>query len=326
MGTKKSQIAILITLLVIVFLILITTILYLLYLNIPRAPVDLNIDVQKIPGEMQIPSKSETMVNQFYPNMKFNHNTIIYKIDPNCNEKQKARMLKAFDIVSAKISLITFQENLEEPDIEVSCTENQEEDIKENHFIAGEGGAKEIIKTGRFNVITQGTIYLYNNLETKSIDCEYPNVEIHELMHVFGFDHSEDKNSLMFPLLNSCDQELDQSIIIQLNELYSKENLPDLYFQNVSATKKGRYLDFKLTIKNSGLVNTNNATLTILDDGEKIEEKDLGEIKFGAGISLETTNLKLARLNPKKIEFIIDKEDKIKEIDEGNNVAGVELG
>jgi len=313
------------TLLIILFLLIIATVLYLLYLNIPRDPVDLNINVQKIPENIQTPQISNSVVNQFYPNMKFNHKTILYSIDINCDEEQISRMTQAFNIISTRIPQLMFQSSTENIDIEISCTENPEEDIREDHFIAGEGGAKEIIRTGRFNIISQGSIYLYDNSDVRTIECKYPNVEIHELMHVFGFDHSDDKNSIMFPLLDSCDQILDPSIINQLTNFYSEENLPDLYFQNVSATKKGRYLDFDITIKNSGSIDANNSFLTILDDGKEIEEKNLGEIKFGAGISLQTTNLKLAHLNPKKIEFLIDIDDKIREIDENNNDAIIKL-
>ena len=80
--------------------------------------------------------------------------------------------------------------------------------------------------------------------KVKSKDCSYPNVELHELLHVLGFDHSENKKSIMYQLIESCDQILDQSIINQLKLLYAEENLPDLYFDKINVIKKGRYLPF----------------------------------------------------------------------------------
>lgn len=260
--------------------------------------------------------------------MKFNHNNISYRIDPYCNTKRKEKIKKAFQEITNQAPIITFKESFSKADIEVSCSKAPEsEPTDEKHLIAGEGGAKEIIQTKRNYIITKGVVYLYDNNDNKmkTTECEYPNIELHELMHVFGFDHSENKNSLMYPILESCDQIIDQSIINQLKKLYSQKNLADIYFENISATKKGRYLDYNFTIKNSGSIDSENVTLTILDNNKVIEEKDLGKLKFGAGITITTTNLKLAHLNPDEIKFIIDKDNKIEELDEDNNLARVEF-
>jgi hypothetical protein len=168
-------------------------------------------------------------------------------------------------------------------------------------------------------------ILLYENPKVKSKDCTYPNVELHELLHVLGFDHSENKKSIMYPLIESCDQILDQSIINQLKLLYAEENLPDLYFDKINVIKRGRYLDFNLTVKNSGSINSGEVFLTILDEDSIIEQRNLGTFDLGAGITLATTNLKLKNLNPTQIDFILDKENKIREIDENNNIANIKL-
>ena len=52
---------------------------------------------------------------------------------------------------------------------------------------------------------------------------------------------------------------------------------------------------------------------------------DLGDINYGAGISLEISGLKLARKNPEEIMFAIDKKNAIKEIDEKNNIKKKKL-
>ena len=89
---------------------------------------------------------------------------------------------------------------------------------------------REIVQTGRYNVITNGTVLLYK--ETNAQNCDWANVELHELIHVFGFGHSNNSNSLMYPYLENCNQKLDDSIIKELTRLYSEENLADLYFDN----------------------------------------------------------------------------------------------
>ena len=296
---------------------------YFLYLNIPREAQQLNVEIQNPPIE-NIPLMD---VKQFYPNMKFNHNEITYLVNGRCNEQKKERMNLAFDEISYNLPLISFKETFENPDIKITCGNSAEpgKAIDGKHFIAGEGGAKEIIKTERYSIITNGEILLYENPDIESIKCDYPNVEIHEVMHVFGFDHINDKRSIMYPLIESCEQKLDSSIIKTLNKIYSQPNLPDLYFEHLKIVKKGRYLDFNLTMKNSGSIDSEDFTLTILDDNTIISERDFTGFKYGEGINFYATNLKLKHLNPKEIKFVIDKNNQIKEIDENNNEAKVDL-
>ncbi|MFH1358252.1 MAG: matrixin family metalloprotease [archaeon] len=319
-GTAGKILSIIIVLILIVLILVLS---YFLYLNIPREPENLNVEIEK--PEYITDSSLSSEVKQFYPEMKFNHNKITYKIGTGCSDEKKQRMLKAFDILSEKVRYLTFEPSLNNPDIEISCNKKTKENIEDKHFIAGEGGAKEIIKTNRYNIITNGVIYLYDDPDFKTIDCEYPNVEMHELMHVFGFDHTSDKESLMFPLLDSCDQTLDYTIISKLISLYAQPNLPDLYFEDIKVVKKGRYLDFNLTIRNSGLIDAEETNIVILEDLKKIDQREINSLNFGAGISLQTTNLKLNSLNPKEIRFIIDMENKIIEIDKNNNIAKIKL-
>ncbi len=327
MKSKKSQALpkILNFLLIIILLVLIAFASYFLYLNIPRSAEQLDVSIQ----ETQIPEQPLNIeINQFYPNMKFNHNQISYTINQDCETKKKLKMLEAFDELTRRATIITFYPTTTNPDIEISCTRESKPTIEgeeKEHFIAGEGGAKEIIQTERFNIITDGVILLYENSEIRTIECDYPNVELHELMHVFGFDHINNKKSLMYPFIESCNQILDQVLVQQIKELYLQPNLADLYFKDIKAVKRGRYLDFNLTIKNSGAIDSGIFTLTVLDNDKIIEEKDLDPIKFGAGITLTTKNLRLTHLNPDQITFIIDQKNKIEEIDENNNIANIKL-
>jgi len=319
MKNKKGWIFNLILILLIILIIVSGA--YYLYLNIPGAPENLNFSVSAPP----IIAKNQTFaaISQFYPNMKFNHNSISYKMDSACTDEKRQRMISAFDDLALKVNFISFYEVISNPDIEISCSENKKESINEDYFIAGEGGAKEIIQTTRYSVITNGTVLLYK--ETNIQKCDWANVELHELIHVFGFGHSDNLNSLMYPYIENCDQKLDDSIIKELIRLYSEENLADLYFDNTSAVKKGRYLDFNLTIKNSGSINSEKTLFSVLEDGEVVEDFDLDQINYGAGIAVEIKNLKLISRNPKEIKFVIDRDNLIKEIDKENNIAVISL-
>ena len=315
-GDSRLLSKILLSLIFLVLFIILLYSSYLLYIHIPREPVNLNIDVAEIISS-NITEKgiTGTEAKQFYPNMKFNHNNISYFFHNSCDDRKKERLKKAFNEITRNVNLLSFVEVDKNPDIFVSCEKNSEENIQQEYFIAGEGGAREIIPTGRFNIINEGVIFLYDN----------PNKEIHELMHVFGFDHNNDKKSIMYPLLDSCDQQLDDSIVEELKKIYLIEDIPDLYFEDINAVKKGIYLDFKLTIKNSGSVPAENIKVVVLDEGEVIEVFNLDRVDYGGGILIETNNLKLKRLKPDNLEFVIDKENKIKEIDEKNNAAIINL-
>lgn len=313
---KKSRLdSVLGTTLTFLILIALAVIIYFIYLNFPFEAEGLDLDIENLP-ELEGIGES----GQFYPNMKFNHNSISYQIDTACSKEKKNRVVEALNELSNKVGLISFYSVSSNPDIEVSCSEYSKQAPEGDYFIAGEGGAREIIQTGRYNIITNGVILLHGNPH-EFYKCDWANIELHELIHVFGFDHSADKNSLMYPYLNSCDQKLDVSIINTLKDLYSEENLPDLYFKDINVIKRGRYLDFNLTIKNSGAIDAKDVSFDVLDDGQLVKTFGLGDLVFGAGMKVEIQNLKLIHRNPKEIQFVIDKDNLIKEIDEENNIA-----
>ncbi len=318
MKGKKGQI--LLTIILIVLLGTFLFLAYMLYQNLPGEPKSLIAAFEQ--PELETGNLSYE-VKQFYPNMKFNHNSISYKINSDCDSEKRARMIAAFNELEDKVSAISFYES-NNPDIEVSCSAEEGDSVGRDFFIAGEGGAKEIIQTKRYNVITNGVVLLYDN-PSNAIQCSWPNLELHELLHVFGFEHSSDENSLMYPYLESCSQKLDESIIQDLEELYSQENLADLYFAHVKAIKKGIYLDFNVTVRNSGVIDAEGVVLSVYDDKERIEDFDLRDISFGGGMNFQVFNIKLKNRNSDNIEIVIDPLNAIKELDEGNNVAKLEF-
>ena len=95
-----------------------------------------------------------------------------------------------------KVGIISFYSVADNPDIEISCSDTTRYSTEKDTIIPGEGGTKGSIQTGKYTVITSGIILLYG--DKRNIECDWPIVELHELLHAFGFDHSPDKNSLMF--------------------------------------------------------------------------------------------------------------------------------
>jgi hypothetical protein len=313
MGNKKGQIFLIFVLILLVAILIF--LLYTLYQYIPSEPQTYNAKIDSIKS---VTGNLSSEVGQFYPNMKFNHNEISYNIEEGCSQDKKARMIEAFKIVSDNVNEIKFYPTSKNPDINITCTTKIEGSLGKDFFIAGEGGAEQIVQTNRYNIINQGMVLLYGN-PYNSIECDWPNIELHELMHVFGFQHSQDEDSLMYPYLSSCNQKLDESIINSLKDLYSQENLPDLYFEEASGVKHGRYLDFNVTIKNSGTIDAQNVMLGVFDGQTKVDSFPLDNFNFGAGVTFSVSNVRLESRSSSVIKLTIDPDNKIEEIDKENN-------
>jgi hypothetical protein len=254
---------------------------------------------------------------QFYPDMRFNHLPITYSIDStSCSTKRQEDARAALEILSEK-TVLTFSERALDGDVNVKCSDENNETAA-GLFVAGEGGPTLVRPTGMFNVIEKGSVLLI-----RDSDCDTPNVAIHELLHVFGFDHSNNQSSIMYNITD-CNQEIPESIIDKINSLYSLNPLPDLYIFSVNATKKTIYLDFEVEVRNKGLVESESSNLTVESEGEVLQKFELGNIDFGAGKILQVKNVRIPR-DVGSFEFIVDIENKITELNEDNNNLVVEI-
>jgi hypothetical protein len=315
MKNRKGQI-----LLYFVLIILVMILVFLLYILWQYLPSESQTSEVFLPEVGFETGNLSYKVSQFYPNMKFNHNEISYNIEDACSEEKTGRMKEAFMLLQEQVGIISFYETDQEPDIRVMCSKEVESVTGRNFFVAGEGGAEQIIQTKKYNVITKGIVLLFDEPHN-AISCSWPNVELHELMHVFGFEHSEDRKSLMYPYLESCEQKLDEEIINDLKTLYSQPNLPDLYFENVRAVKHGKYLDFNATIKNAGVVDAENIVLSVHDDDKEGDRFPLEDIGFGAGVTFSVSNSQLTSRYSEVVELRLDDKNRIEELDEENNIA-----
>lgn len=253
---------------------------------------------------------SYTEKMQFYPNMRFSQLPITYGFDPECSQKRRENMKNAMALLEEKTPL-RFVINEEDPAIFIGCSERFREE--EGLFIAGHGGPKVIINSTLYSVILKGTIKLFSE------SCGY-NVELHEVLHVLGFDHSPNPGSIMYNV-SSCDQKLTEDIIEELQRLYAVPSLPDLYFQNVSSFKRGRYLNINFAVLNQGLIDASNIQVILYADKVKVDEFTIDEIEIGAGKIITAQNLRLPSNVISSLKLIIDEENRIEELDERNNVV-----
>jgi hypothetical protein len=247
----------------------------------------------------------------FYPNLRFNHKDITFFINEECSSQQKDKLIEAFLIITNYTEIIKFYPSSEEnADILIGCSKNSYE-AEESVFIAGEGGPTKIINSTYFPIIEKGKILLYNQKT-----CEKPITELHELIHVLGFEHVNNTKSIMYPYL-SCEQEVDSEIINMLKELYSIEPKAELYFLNASAVKFGKYVNFSVNVRNEGLISAQNIILKVISENIQLDSFDLREIEFGAGKTFEVSYLNV----PSKANSLIFKlETETPEFDKDNNI------
>lgn len=245
---------------------------------------------------------------QFYPNMRFKSNSISYSIEDDCSLKKQNDMRRAFEIVE-NLTLLEFYEVDSNEEITITCNETTR--FEGNMFIAGEGGPTKIFKAGNYNVILNGMVLLIRDSQ-----CERPNIAIHELFHVLGFVHSNNKNNIMYNF-TKCKQIISDDLVDSIEELYSYPSLPDLTFENVSAVMHKLYLDMEINVRNIGLMDSSETIIIIKGDGKVIKEVKLKELELGSGIVISLTNILVISRDLEQLELIIDYP--YSELDKTNN-------
>lgn len=245
---------------------------------------------------------------QFYENMRFPEKRISYMLESDCSLQKKTSMREAFDLLE-NLTILDFYESPLSPEIVVSCQEKRV--MRDGLFIAGEGGPTNITEGGKYNVILAGSILLIRDSE-----CQRPNVEIHELLHVLGFNHSENDNNIMYPI-SKCRQTIGDDIVNRINELYLEDSYSDLAFEDAKAAINGRNLDLNLSIRNDGLRDSEDATIKIIADGDTIKEINLDSLEIGYGVKITLTNLWLKKIKIEELTVSIDSSEP--ELSKDNN-------
>ncbi|MCX6746524.1 MAG: matrixin family metalloprotease [Candidatus Pacearchaeota archaeon] len=257
---------------------------------------------------------SENTSMQFYSNMRFPTNEISYKIS-DCPLPKENEMESAFNRIQ-ELTILNFYPVSDNEEISITCQNKNKIDAG-GLFIAGEGGPVNITVAGDLNVIKKGEILLI-----RESNCERPNIAIHELLHVLGFEHSDNSNNIMYSI-TECDQTISDDIIELINKLYSIPSNPDLVFEEVSAEMNGRFLDTTITVRNNGLVDSEYARIMIYADDKNVKEIDLEPLEVGEGKMITITHLWIPQISVNKLDFII--ETTFEEINKENNKMTLEI-
>jgi len=251
---------------------------------------------------------------QFYSNMRFPNPEISYKISDDCTLQKKRDMEQGLEIIANR-TLLDFYPVINNEEISINCESKNK--IEEGLFIAGEGGPTNITKTNNFNVILHGQILLI-----RDSSCQSPNIAIHELLHVLGFDHSLNKQNIMYNI-SSCGQTIGEDMIYFINEIYKIPSYPDLLFENASAIMRGKYLDVNLSIRNNGLKNSEETEIEIYANDNLIKSIDFDSLEIGYGRAISLSNIWVSQLNSNNLKFIISSD--FSELDKENNIAELKI-
>ena len=228
-------------------------------------------------------------------------------IDSSCSKSKVESIKKAMQIWEEVTNhLIKFELVEKDYQVLIKCSNLLEE--SEGYSAIGEA-KPTLIWTGHFHLIKNATITFLK----RRISCVKPIVELHELGHVLGLDHVNDSRNVMYPY-EKCDQTIPNYTIATLKKLYSIPSLPDLYISNFSLKVEGKLGEMEIEIGNKGLVESNETQIKVHFDG-KVERFKLKPLLPGNFQILRIKNLKLE----KEIKVVLDPENLIEELDEGNN-------
>lgn len=158
--------------------------------------------------------------------LHFNHLPITYNFEIvqtengyyKCPNTQKERVRKAFEMIKNETDdYLSFKE-VEKGDIQIFCYGRKisNSDYFGYTIIEGEGGYEAI-----GNEITSGILNFYDTLNPQNQRGNCLDLEIHEILHILGFGHIEDENSIMYYLSTyPCKYKIDEEIIEDLKRIY----------------------------------------------------------------------------------------------------------
>jgi len=250
---------------------------------------------------------------QFQENMRYPSREISYRIE-NCSLQKNNDFTNAIRILSNK-TIISFYEVESDEEIFVTCSDKIR--VEEGFFIAGEGGPTKAVRSGNYYVLLHGKVLLL-----KDSTCYNPNIAIHEILHTLGFEHSDNKKNIMYNF-SFCNQELSEDIIELINNLYRKESLSDLTFEEVSVNLSNKLLYLNFSIRNIGLSDSFPYTILISSNEKEIKNFSSSGLEIGAGTNFIFSNIQFKEKNPSNITFQIVYSSK--ELDKENNLLVLKM-
>ena len=198
---------------------IILLILFVIWISTPDNPSNsynfTSIDEDE--SDYQLSPLEEKSISNINPNAyywKYIPIHYYFSEDYPCEGSRKNNIKKSFNIIEEKTDkIVTFYEEESEYAIEIICYDEYEsEEVSAYGGIYNYEGDKEILS---------GFVELYKEDPINFEQCQnYPSIELHEILHAFGFNHIEDRKSIMSSV-EDCTR-LDPEIIDCLKHIYSK--------------------------------------------------------------------------------------------------------
>ena len=136
----------------------------------------------------------------------------------DCGSFQTYRILRAFDeITNATSGKVSFIESNDSVNINIICNKNFLPPSDPGLLQSGEAN---VFSNG--NVILSADINFYNTGgDNYNGGCRnYPDVEIHEILHAFGFQHTDAPYNIMNPVGTYCPTHINDDIVERLMSIY----------------------------------------------------------------------------------------------------------
>lgn len=277
---------------------------------------------------------SLTSYPTLFPNPRWNHMPIRFYINASESENVPGFGGKDMEYVrdAAKAweqrtgGVVSFQEVADPGESELNVTWFQRLDEIRGGKVLGEGGPSRAVETGgTYTLIEGGEIFLIPTDDK----CAGTNTAEHELGHVLGLGHiPADPSDVMSARQTVCGVNITRTTVDAIDALYRQPAAADLAVRNVSAVKRGAYLDINFTVENTGILESTDAKMEFVGDNRSIavaggpDISDIPPLPPSSGITRIVANLRVPQ-SLAALELRADYTDSVPELDESNNAATV---
>lgn len=194
----------------------------------------------------------------------------------------------------------------------------------------------QFVNVSNIMLIQNAHIELLTKSGTRKLNSnDMINLALHEIGHALGLSHSNDEESIMYPVLSVPSNQVKQISdheIKTLEEIYSIPAQADLRVIEVNATKATikrftktlHLLNISLIIENVGIKDAASSVLLIKADNTEIKRESLPNISVGNKMNIIYGNL-LIEHDFSTLEVLLDPDNVIDELNEENNIVRLSI-